>query len=76
DVNLSGAGTGETSAERLKDRGAPDIISGHSERRTYHKESDELIATKFAVLKEPGLTPGLCIGETEAENEAGKTDEV
>ena len=37
------------------------IIIGHSERRTYHKESDELIAKKFAVLKEQGLTPVLCL---------------
>ncbi|MDI8978109.1 triose-phosphate isomerase, partial [Salmonella enterica subsp. enterica serovar Lubbock] len=41
--------------------GAQYIIIGHSERRTYHKESDELIAKKFAVLKEQGLTPVLCI---------------
>ncbi len=59
----------------LKDIGAY-IIIGHPRRRTYHKESDELIAKKFAVLKEQGLTPVLCIGETEAENEAGKTEEV
>lgn len=76
DLNLSGAFTGETSAAMLKDIGAQYIIIGHSERRTYHKESDELIAKKFAVLKEQGLTPVLCIGETEAENEAGKTEEV
>jgi triosephosphate isomerase len=76
DVNLSGAFTGETSAEMLKDIGAKYIIIGHSERRTYHKESDEFIAKKFAVLKEQGLIPVLCIGETEAENEAGKTEEV
>ncbi|CCJ79645.1 Triosephosphate isomerase [Cronobacter dublinensis 1210] len=76
DVNLSGAFTGETSAEMLKDIGAKYIIIGHSERRTYHAESDELIAKKFAVLKEQGLIPVLCIGETEAENEAGKTEEV
>lgn len=57
DLNLSGAFTGETSAEMLKDIGAQYIIIGHSERRTYHKESDELIAKKFAVLKEQGLTP-------------------
>lgn len=76
DVNLSGAFTGEVSANMLKDVGAQYIIIGHSERRTYHKESDELIAKKFAVLKEQGLTPVLCIGETEAENEAGKTEEV
>lgn len=60
----------------LKDIGAKYIIIGHSERRTYHKESDEFIAKKFAVLKEQGLIPVLCIGETEAENEAGKTEEV
>lgn len=76
DVNLSGAFTGEVSADMLKDIGARYIIIGHSERRTYHKESDELIAKKFAVLKAAGLIPVLCIGETEAENEAGQTEEV
>ena len=76
DVNLSGAFTGETSAEMLKDVGAKYIIIGHSERRTYHKESDEFIAKKFAVVKAAGLVPVLCIGETDAENEAGKTEEV
>lgn len=60
----------------LKDIGAHYIIIGHSERRTYHGESDELVAEKFAVLKKLGLTPVLCIGESEAENEAGKTEEV
>ncbi|PHM39549.1 triose-phosphate isomerase [Xenorhabdus mauleonii] len=75
-VNLSGAFTGETSAEMLKDLGAKYIIIGHSERRTYHKESDEFIAKKFAVLKEQGLIPVLCIGETEQENEAGQTEAV
>ncbi|AUG98968.1 triose-phosphate isomerase [Prodigiosinella confusarubida] len=76
DVNLSGAFTGETSADMLKDIGAKYIIIGHSERRTYHKESDEFIARKFAVLKEAGLIPVLCIGETEAENAAGQTEAV
>lgn len=76
DVNLSGAFTGEVSAEMLKDIGARYIIIGHSERRTWHAESDEAIARKFAVLKAAGLIPVLCIGETEAENEAGKTEEV
>ena len=75
-VNLSGAFTGETSAEMLKNVDVKYVIIGHSERRTYHKESDEFIAQKFGVLKELGLTPVLCIGETEAENEAGKTQEV
>ncbi|MCG8709503.1 triose-phosphate isomerase [Brenneria sp. 4F2] len=76
DVNLSGAFTGETSADMLKDVGAKYIIIGHSERRTYHKESDEFIAKKFGVLKEAGLIPVLCIGETESENEAGQTEAV
>lgn len=75
-INASGAYTGETAAVMLKDIGAKYIIIGHSERRTYHQESDEFIAEKFAVVKEAGLVPVLCIGETEAENEAGKTHEV
>ena len=76
DINVKGAFTGDISSEMLKDFGAKYIIIGHSERRTYHKESDEFIAKKFAALKEAGLVPVLCIGETEAENEAGKTEEV
>ena len=76
DVNVKGAFTGDISTEMLKDFGAKYIIIGHSERRTYHKESDEFIAKKFAALKEAGLVPVLCIGESEAENEAGKTQEV
>ncbi|MDG2960839.1 triose-phosphate isomerase [Bisgaard Taxon 10/6] len=76
DVNVKGAFTGDISTEMLKDFGAKYIIIGHSERRTYHKESDEFIAKKFGALKEAGLVPVLCIGETEAENEAGKTEEV
>lgn len=76
DLNLSGAFTGEVSADMLKDIGTKYVIIGHSERRTYHKESDDLIAEKFAVVKEAGLVPVLCIGETEAENALGKTEEV
>lgn len=76
DCNLSGAYTGETSAEMLKDIGVRYIILGHSERRTYHHESDQLIAEKFAVARNSGLTPVLCIGETESENEAGQTEQV
>ncbi|MFD0966575.1 triose-phosphate isomerase [Seminibacterium arietis] len=76
DVNVQGAFTGDISPVMLKEFGAKYIIIGHSERRTYHKESNEFIAKKFQLLKDAGLTPVLCIGETEAENEAGKTEEV
>ncbi|WP_257812380.1 triose-phosphate isomerase [Aggregatibacter actinomycetemcomitans] len=76
DVNVKGAFTGDISTEMLKDFGAKYIIIGHSERRTYHKESDEFVAKKFGALKEAGLVPVLCIGESEAENEVGKTEEV
>ncbi|MGF1691597.1 triose-phosphate isomerase [Photobacterium kagoshimensis] len=73
DLNNSGAFTGDMSPAMLKDFGASHIIIGHSERREYHAESDEFVAKKFAFLKENGLTPVLCIGESEAQNEAGET---
>ena len=73
DIHNSGAFTGDVSPEMLKDLGASHIIIGHSERREYHNESDEFVAKKFAFLKENGLTPVLCIGESEAQNEAGET---
>ncbi len=76
DVNNSGAYTGDMSPEMLKDFGATHIIIGHSERREYHNESDEFVAKKFAFLKENGLTPVFCIGESEAQNEAGETEAV
>lgn len=72
DVNLSGAFTGEISATMLKDVGVQYVIIGHSERRIYHKETYEVIAKKFAILKEAGLTPILCIGETQS----GAAEEV
>jgi triosephosphate isomerase len=76
DTNLSGAFTGDVSAGMLKDIGVQYVIIGHSERRLYHKETNKLIAKKFAILNIVGLTPVLCIGETQEENEAGKTEEV
>ncbi|MEF1229789.1 triose-phosphate isomerase [Vibrio fortis] len=53
-----------------------DIIIGHSERREYHNESDEFVAKKFKFLQENGLKPVFCIGESEAQNEAGETEAV
>ncbi|WP_395479852.1 triose-phosphate isomerase [Candidatus Curculioniphilus buchneri] len=76
DLHLSGAFTGEISAKMLQDIGVQYVIIGHHERRTYHKENDECIAKKFSVLKELGLIPVLCIGETQVENERGQTKVV
>lgn len=76
DGNTLGAFTGEISPQMLKEVGAKYVIIGHSERRIYHHESDEQIAKKFALLKETGLIPVLCIGESEAENAQGLTEAV
>lgn len=78
DVSAWSAGpyTGEVSAEMLKDVGVSYVIVGHSERRTLLEETDDLIAAKFRAAKVSGLVPVLCIGETEEENAAGKTEAV
>ncbi len=74
DLHASGAYTGETSAEMLRDVGARYALVGHSERREYHQESDELIADKFIAAKRGGLIPVLCVGETLHQREAGHTE--
>jgi triosephosphate isomerase len=71
-----GAFTGEVAAAMLNDFGCKYVIVGHSERRTYHAESDQLVAQKFAMARSAGLSPILCIGETLEEREAGTTNEV
>ncbi|MXP56642.1 triose-phosphate isomerase [Pantoea sp. Mhis] len=76
DINVSGSFTGDISANMLKDVGVKYVIIGHSERRLYHKETDELIAKKFNVLKNTDLVPVLCIGETEKEKITGQTEKV
>ena len=52
------------------------VIVGHSERRQYYKESNELVATKFAVVAENNMVPILCIGESLVQREAGDTLEI
>ena len=59
DVNVKGAFTGDISTEMLKDFGAKYIIIGHSERRTYHKESDEFVAKKIRCVKRSRLSAGI-----------------
>ncbi len=68
----SGAFTGDISAPMLKDAGAAYVIVGHSERRTHHHETDELVRAKAEAALKAGLTPIVCVGETQAEREAGR----
>jgi len=72
----SGAFTGETSPTQLANAGIPYVILGHSERRTIFLESSELVAKKTKAAISAGLSVILCIGETLAEREGGKTKEV
>ena len=72
----SGAYTGEISAAMLNDFACRYVIVGHSERRIYHKEIDELVAAKAAQTLKSGLIPIVCVGETLQEREQGQTDAV
>jgi len=72
----SGAFTGEISAPMLLAAGCQWVIIGHSERRQFFGETDELVRAKTAAAQKAGLLPIACIGETLSEREAGKTLEV
>jgi triosephosphate isomerase (TIM) len=72
----SGAHTGDLSAPMLADAGAQLVIVGHSERRTDHGETDELVRQKAVSVLAAGLTPIVCVGETRAQREAGEADAV
>jgi len=74
--HASGAYTGELSPAMLKEFGVRYAIVGHSERRQYHGETDEVVAAKTQCALANGVTPIVCVGETLAEREAGKTEEV
>lgn len=71
-----GAYTGEVSSAMLSDIGCRFAIVGHSERRAYHGESDQLVADKAKAALAHGVTPIVCVGETRAEREAGQTEAV
>jgi len=71
-----GAYTGDISTEMLVDVACKSVIIGHSERRAYHQETDDLIAKKFIVAQKSGLLPIVCIGETLAEREHDETEQV
>ena len=75
-ANESGAFTGEISSTMLADLGCRYAIVGHSERRAYHHESDQLVADKAKAALAHGVTPIVCVGETLAEREAGQAEAV
>jgi triosephosphate isomerase len=68
----SGAHTGDVSAAMLADTGCSHVILGHSERRQFHAESDELVVSKAQAALRSGLTPVICVGETAEERDAGQ----
>jgi triosephosphate isomerase len=69
-----GAFTGEISAPMLAEIGVHGVVLGHSERRAYYNENDRVLQQKVAHALESGLTPILCVGETEEERERGETE--
>ncbi|MEO8722504.1 MAG: triose-phosphate isomerase [Sphingobium sp.] len=72
----AGAFTGDISAEMLKDAGASAVIVGHSERRRNHQETDTMVAAKAAAAWRAGLSAIICIGETQAQRDAGSALQV
>jgi triosephosphate isomerase len=75
-VHEQGAYTGEVSAAMLAEFGCRYAIVGHSERRQFHQESDQLVADKAKAALARGVTPIVCVGESLAQREAGETDSV
>ncbi len=73
DINLSGSFTGEISAEMIKDIKIKYIIIGHSERKKYHKENNEIILNKIIITKKLNLIPIICIGENIDEYKKNKS---
>ena len=78
DVSAHGAGafTGEVSAEMLRDLGCRWAIVGHSERRTYHGESNQVVAAKASAAASLGLNPVVCVGEALSDRDQGNHEQV
>lgn len=74
--HTKGAYTGEVSASMLLDFGCRYVLLGHSERRAYYGETDQIVAAKFVAAITAGLIPILCLGETLSEREAGVTESI
>lgn len=75
-ANSSGAHTGDTSADMIKDTGATHIIVGHSERRTDHGETDANVMAKAQATQTTDMVAIICIGETREEREQGRANEI
>lgn len=78
DISAHGAGayTGEVSVSMLRDFGCRYALVGHSERRMYHGETDEIVAAKVRRALDNGVTPIVCVGETQVEHKENRTEEV
>ena len=74
--HTNGAYTGDISGQMIKDAGAEYVIVGHSERRFYHQETNDIVRAKAAAAIQQGLTPIICVGETAAERNTGRTMSV
>ncbi|MEY8829113.1 triose-phosphate isomerase [Sedimentitalea sp. XS_ASV28] len=72
----SGAHTGDISAPMLSDAGASHVILGHSERRADHGETNDLVRAKAGAALAAGLVAVVCVGETEAERDAGRALDI
>ena len=72
----AGAFTGEIAPSMLKEFNCQYALVGHSERRSLYGESDELVASRFAMARKSGITPILCVGESLEERESGITEDV
>ena len=75
-TEVAGAYTGEVAPEMIRDLGAQWLLVGHSERREYCAETDELVARKFAAALRADLNPILCVGETLEQRQAGEAEAV
>ena len=75
-AQASGAHTGDIAAAQLRDAGASHVILGHSERRTDHHETDAEVLAKSQAAHDAGLVAVICVGETEAQRDAGQTLDV
>jgi triosephosphate isomerase len=75
-ANASGAHTGDISAAMLADAGAQFVIVGHSERRTDHAETDDMVRAKAEAAIGAGLKPIICVGESEAQRDSGEAESV